>query len=187
MANERQIAANRRNAKKSTGPQTDGGKKRAGRNAFRHGLAARMSLSDAVADQLEKLTRSIVGNIESAIKLACARAAAEASLDLARVRRAKVTFIEQVAHSADIDPGEAWRQIRRLGRHPKASGLTGTFWPIKPIESLDPMPLQEPERSAEAIRRSLPGLLKLDRYEHRASSRRDRAIRELRKLARKDW
>jgi len=186
MASERQIAANRRNAKKSTGPQTDGGKKRAGKNAFRHGLAARMTLSDAVASQLEELSRRIAGNTKSVIRLACARAAAEATLDLARVRQAKVAFIEQVAHSADIDPDEAWRQFRRLGRHPKTSGLTGTFWPIKPIESLDPMPWQEPEGSAEAIRRSLPELLKLDRYEHRASSRRDRAIRELRKLARKD-
>jgi hypothetical protein len=80
MANERQIAANRRKAKKSTGPQTDGGKKRAGRNAFRHGLAARMSLSDTVANQLEELARSIAANTESPIKLACARAAAEALL-----------------------------------------------------------------------------------------------------------
>jgi hypothetical protein len=179
MANERQIAANRRNAKKSTGPQTDGGKKRAGRNASRHGLAARTTLSDAVANRLEGLARRIAGNTESPIKLACARAAAEAALDLARVRQAKVAFIEQVAHSGDINPTEAWRKIRRLGLHPAVSGLTGTS------ESLDPMPLQEPERSAEAIRRSLPELRKLDRYEHRASSRRDRAIRELRNLLRK--
>jgi hypothetical protein len=61
-----------------------------------------------------------------------------------------------------------------------------TSWPLKSIESPDPMPLREPERSAEAVRRSLPELVKLDRYEHRASSRRDRAIRELRNLARKD-
>ena len=54
MASERQISANRRNAKKSTGPQTDGGKKRAGRNAFRHGLAARIILSDAVGKQVEE-------------------------------------------------------------------------------------------------------------------------------------
>jgi hypothetical protein len=33
MASERQIAANRRNARKSTGPRSGAGKKRASRNA----------------------------------------------------------------------------------------------------------------------------------------------------------
>jgi hypothetical protein len=40
MASLRQIDANRRNALKSTGPRTDDGKRRARRNAFRHGLTA---------------------------------------------------------------------------------------------------------------------------------------------------
>jgi hypothetical protein len=40
MASERQIAANRRNAEKSTGPRTDEGKKRASRNSLQHGLRA---------------------------------------------------------------------------------------------------------------------------------------------------
>jgi hypothetical protein len=43
------------------------------------------------------------------------------------------------------------------------------------------MPTQEPERSAEAVRRALPELIKLHRYESRAAARRDRAIRELSK------
>src|SRR5262245_1213681 len=117
MATERQIAANRRNAKKSTGPQTEGGKKRTGRNALRHGLAARMTPSDAVSNQLEDLARSIAGDTESAVRLACARAAAEAELDLARVRQAKVALIERLTKSCPT------------------------------IEPPDPMPLQEPERS----------------------------------------
>lgn len=40
MATDRQIAANRRNAKKSTGPRTLQGKLQSRRNAFRHGLTA---------------------------------------------------------------------------------------------------------------------------------------------------
>ena len=38
------------------------------------------------------------------------------------------------------------------------------------------MPSQEPDRSAEAVRRVLPELRKLDRYERRAAVRRDRAV-----------
>jgi hypothetical protein len=39
MASERQIAANRQNARKSTGPRSASGKKRASWNAYRHGLS----------------------------------------------------------------------------------------------------------------------------------------------------
>jgi hypothetical protein len=41
------------------------------------------------------------------------------------------------------------------------------------------MPTSEPGRMAEAVRRALPELGKLDRYETRAAARRDRAIREI--------
>jgi hypothetical protein len=47
-------------------------------------------------------------------------------------------------------------------------------------------PPQEPDRSAEALRRALPELLKLDRYERRALSRRDRAVQRFINLRLRD-
>ena len=41
------------------------------------------------------------------------------------------------------------------------------------------MPALKPDRSCEAVRRLLPDLIKLDRYERRAAARRDRAIRQI--------
>jgi len=41
------------------------------------------------------------------------------------------------------------------------------------------MPTEEPARTTEAVRRALPELLRLNRYERRAAARRDRAIRTL--------
>jgi hypothetical protein len=41
MTSDRQILANRRNSKKSTGPRTESGKKRVRANALKHGLSAR--------------------------------------------------------------------------------------------------------------------------------------------------
>jgi hypothetical protein len=43
-ASPAQIAANRRNAHKSTGPRTEEGKNRSRCNAFRHGLTAQVTL-----------------------------------------------------------------------------------------------------------------------------------------------
>ena len=46
MSTEKQIAANRQNAKYSTGPQTERGKRRSRRNAIRHGLTAETVIDD---------------------------------------------------------------------------------------------------------------------------------------------
>ena len=47
MTSARQIAANRRNAAKSTGPKSAKGKERSRRNALRHGLTAETVIADS--------------------------------------------------------------------------------------------------------------------------------------------
>src|SRR5215472_13160447 len=99
MASERQIAANRCNARKSTGPRSGAGRKRASRNAYRHGLTCITSTA-AFAKQLDK----IAGNTDDAITLERAREIAQAELELARVRRAKVALIERASAFGELDP-----------------------------------------------------------------------------------
>ena len=82
------LLRNQRNARKSTGPRSRAGRKRASGNAYRHGLSLSITSSPAFAKQLDKLARKIAGDTEDVIILERARAAAEALLDLARVRRA---------------------------------------------------------------------------------------------------
>src|SRR5258708_2667948 len=95
MASKRQIEANRRNARRSCGPRTPHGKRRASRNGLRHGLATQDSSTSFLAE-LEKLAHRIAGNCKNAIVLKFAHAAAEAELDLGRVRRVKTALIERV-------------------------------------------------------------------------------------------
>jgi len=173
MASERQIAANRRNARKSTGPRSGAGKKRASHNAHRHGLTSSIASTAAFAKQLDKLVREIAGDTEDAITLERARAIAQAELDLARVRRAKLALIERASAFGEPDPPRltVTQMIRLL--HPFDRGRL--ILP-KPVASSATMPSQEPDRSAEAVRRVLPELRKLDRYERRAAVRRDRAV-----------
>jgi len=168
MASEQQIAANRRNARKSTGPRSGAGRKRASRNAYRHGLTLNITSTAAFAKQLDKLARKIAGDTKDAITLERARAIAQAELDLARVRRAKVALIERASAFGEFDPPQltVTQIVRILRAFDRGDSLI-----------VSTMPSQEPDRSAEAIRRVLPDLRKLDRYERRAAAQRDRAVR----------
>jgi hypothetical protein len=174
MASERQIAANRRNAGKSTGPRSRAGRTRTSRNAYRHGLTTSITSSAAFAKQLEKLARRIAGKTEDAIVLERARAVAQAELDLARVRRAKVALITRVSALGAFDPLQAFDSARQAIRFLKAL-QRGQVAP-GPIDPSATMPTQEPARSVEAIQRALPELVKLGRYEQSAAARRDRAV-----------
>jgi hypothetical protein len=57
MTSDRKIAANRNNAKKSTGPRSKEGREASGRNARRHGLAINIGTDPAFHDDIEKLTK----------------------------------------------------------------------------------------------------------------------------------
>ena len=179
MTTERQIAANRLNAGKSTGPRSRATKKRASRNAYRHGLSLSLTSSAAIAKRLEMLARKIAGNSKNEIILEHARVAAHAELDLARIRQVKVALIERVSALGSLDTPQVFGSAAQGSRYLKSirSGREPAL--PKRIDPLATMPTEEPERTAEAVRRTLPELAKLDRYETRAAAQRDRAIREI--------
>ena len=64
MATERQIAANRANALRSTGPKTAAGKSKSSRNAYRHGLSGPMPFDPAQAT-IGSIVRELVGETVS--------------------------------------------------------------------------------------------------------------------------
>ena len=63
---EAQLTANRENAQHSTGPRTIEGKKRASRNAFRHGLTGQIVIHTPMSAQAKPLCA--VGRDEQAFK-----------------------------------------------------------------------------------------------------------------------
>jgi hypothetical protein len=91
MTSEAKIAANRRNAARSTGPRTAAGKARSRRNALWHGLSLPITQGDTFAAQLEALTNqltTVTGAPQEILLLV-----AQARLELLRVRQATVETI----------------------------------------------------------------------------------------------
>ena len=91
MTSAAALAANKRNAKKSTGPRTLAGKQRSSRNALRHGLSAVVTHSEC-SQEVDTLAKMFVGHNDNPALLAAARRVAMVELQLIRIReeRAKV-------------------------------------------------------------------------------------------------
>jgi hypothetical protein len=190
MATEKQLAANRANAAKSTGPRSAAGKKRAAQNSFQHGLSVRLSDLE-FSRQREKLAHQIAGDTNSELELDVARAAAEGDLDLARVRALKAGLIDRVNVTGSLVPPEPFQTKKERTKHfnAKLRALKKFDEPPPdpiPINPADSLPISQAERAAEATRRVLPQLIKLTRYENGAASRRDRNIKRLIRLQSRD-
>jgi hypothetical protein len=131
MTSDRQLAANRRNAKKSTGPISRSGKSRSRQNAFRHGLATSADRDPLLSADVNQMAQILT------------RARGEPS----------ITLITQDAAVAEID-------LLRIGKI--RASIFNTF-----LMS---------ERSLRDVIRLNQELRKLDRYERRAFSRRQRSL-----------
>ena len=68
MATKRQIAANRRNARRSTGPKSAAGKAASSANALRHGLSAARTvvLPDEDGEAYERLKQGVLADLDPA-------------------------------------------------------------------------------------------------------------------------
>lgn len=162
MASERKILANRRNAQKSTGPKTALGKKRSSKNAFKHGLSLPMC-NVGSQKQLEELSQLFAGDASDATILGLVERAADAQADLARVRKIKTAMLERAL-------------MQTQGENAAQTELPDSSRPLLTGER------DEEQVIVSAVCRILPELTKIDRYEKRAASRRDRAIHELASL-----
>ena len=95
MTSERKIAANRRNASRSTGPRSDGARARTRRNALRHGLAVITLRDPTISAEVHRLACVICGKDAGPVERQQAVAVAENQLLLLKVRAARVAVIEQ--------------------------------------------------------------------------------------------
>lgn len=109
MASEKQIAANRANATRSTGPKTVVGKSRSRRNAFRHGLSLGMARDEISLSKINALARALVHDENDSQQLFLATSIADAQINLLRIERTR-TDIMVALEDRDSDS----RKLRRL-------------------------------------------------------------------------
>jgi len=100
MASERQIAANRKNAKKSTGPRSKAGRDASRSNARRHGLAITIETDPAFHADIEKLAKVLSPSHGTQNVDERAREAAGAELDLLRIRKIRTWLFETLYYDA---------------------------------------------------------------------------------------
>ena len=115
MATDRQIIANQRNAKKSTGPRTKAGKGRVSKNALKHGLAAVAAdeETDAMAERL--LANLYAGQDLSVIARERAQDIAEIQSALIRIRAAKTELLQDASEIPSLS--DILDQYRRIDRY----------------------------------------------------------------------
>ena len=94
MTSEAKIAANRRNAQRSTGPRTAAAKARVRRNALQHGLAAIALADPTVTAEVDRVATSICGPGAGALEREQALIVAEAQVTLKQIRRARAAVMD---------------------------------------------------------------------------------------------
>lgn len=182
MTSARQIAANRRNAQRSTGPRTSAGKARARANALKHGLSRPIAHDPAFNEQVGELAAALAGGAVDGAIPELARQAADAQLEVLRVRLARLEMIREGIGWVLRDEKEPFRGVSDV--------MLGAFLETRSEHDLEAVGLQllrsrpDPARSAEEL--TATGLTRrvrmfelLERYERRAMSRRKFAIRAL--------
>jgi hypothetical protein len=103
VTSARKIAANRRNARASTGPKTRHGRARSAKNALRHGLSLPIKEHPLLSEEARALAGRIAGPGAIAnINLLSLRVA-EAEIDLRRVREARQSSLPQQLSNAEVE------------------------------------------------------------------------------------
>ena len=125
MATDKQIAANRANARRSTGPRTSLGKVKSSRNAFRHGLSGRLPLDVATSLEIDAIALALMA--QGLEPWSGTRSFAEAQLELCRIRAVRNQILLGIDFE-QIDTNNLKRLVsldryERCASHPTASRI----------------------------------------------------------------
>jgi hypothetical protein len=119
MATEKQIAANRANAMRSTGPKTAAGRLKSSRNAFRHGLSGHLGFDVVTSAKIDAITHTLAGDKATEDQIASAAAFARAQVEVLRIRSIRTDMLDKV-DLKDCNPREL-RRVASLDRYERCA------------------------------------------------------------------
>lgn len=183
MSTARQRKANRRNANASTGPRTAKGQARSAQNARRHGLSVAVLADPVVSREVQDWARVIAGDAAGPEGMLIAHKIAEAQIDLVRVRKARQDLLARNLNNPNYrspvdDPLKAIREVemffKTVDRIHAGADIT-----IDEVENFKKFSKRSDrkENLAVILLDHHKQLARLDRYERRALSRRNTAMR----------
>jgi hypothetical protein len=103
MAPANRIAANRRNARHSTGPRTAVGKSKVAANSLKHGLRASLHADPVMGAVVARIASILAGPGASQARRALVMPIAEAQAELQRIRSARIALINLAADKLPAD------------------------------------------------------------------------------------
>jgi hypothetical protein len=98
VTSERKICANRANARFSTGPRSETGRRHSSQNARRHGLSS-FSIAKLDRSRIERLTHKFAGPTNNPYVLTAAERLAESQLELERIRTTRQSVLRKTESS----------------------------------------------------------------------------------------
>ncbi len=160
--------ANRRNARRSTGPRSAVGKRRVAQNAIKHGLATSILTNDVFSQEIETLARAIAGRGTRGPRLDLARAIAAAQADLRRIRQVRLQLLERHLKRGDYleDKQLSVAVLKAMKRSRSSEDFTDRA--LRMMPKIKP---SDPDNTAAVLADFSKELEVIDRYERRAASR----------------
>jgi hypothetical protein len=212
MPSASKLAANRANAQRSTGPHTAQGKAQSRLNPLKHGLAISAAALPALADDVADLARKIAGDAcDTSSVLEAAKRVAAAAVDVDRVRSARHDLLQQMVSDPEFhDPTltrelmpdrparikysvamclEAYRNGTDVQQREAVLAQVAAHIAYESKVERIKLNWANAKQKAQQRARQWEQLARLERYERRAVSQRNTAIRafdEVQAAARND-
>jgi hypothetical protein len=177
MTTLRQRKTNRINARASTGPKTVTGKLISSKNALRHGLNIPVALDPIYADEIDAFVRRLIGEETNPGRIELARRIAEAQIDLRRIRDYRHRLIAEDFAATKTYSSEEHERFMKMVLRMLRAGDQGPVRHYRLVRLVTEQPLVGAAKLAAILIDRSAELARLDRYERRALSRRQTAIR----------